>query len=289
VKEFGRGYHRYKAGQYPVPDDEDEADRLDLQHHLWLKTLDGKLFLAPLDEKNLQNVLDIGTGTGIWAIDFADEHPSAEVIGIDLSPCQPTFVPPNCRFEIDDCEEPWTFKQKFDYIHGRVLVAAFKDWPKVFKQVYDGLRPGGWFEMHEILYPPTSDDGTLKEDSAFYQWGQLMVKGCKITGRELDVASKIKDWMVDAGFTEVSEIKTVWPQNPWPKDPKQKEIGRWAMATVLDGLQGFTMALMNKVLGMSIEEIELLLLDVRKEIRDKSIHSYWPIYIVYGRKPEQEA
>jgi methylase of polypeptide subunit release factors len=33
-------------------------------------------------------VLDIGTGTGIWAIDFADEHPEAEVIGTDLSPIQ---------------------------------------------------------------------------------------------------------------------------------------------------------------------------------------------------------
>lgn len=33
-------------------------------------------------------VIDIGTGTGIWAIDFADEHPESEVIGTDLSPIQ---------------------------------------------------------------------------------------------------------------------------------------------------------------------------------------------------------
>lgn len=25
-------------------------------------------------------VLDIGTGSGIWAMDFADEHPESEVI-----------------------------------------------------------------------------------------------------------------------------------------------------------------------------------------------------------------
>lgn len=35
-------------------------------------------------------MLDLGTGTGIWAIDFADEYPSANVIGTDLSPIQPT-------------------------------------------------------------------------------------------------------------------------------------------------------------------------------------------------------
>jgi len=51
--------------------------------------LDNKLYLAPI-EKNIQKALDIGTGTGIWAIDFADEHPSATVIGTDISPIQPT-------------------------------------------------------------------------------------------------------------------------------------------------------------------------------------------------------
>lgn len=42
---------------------------LDLQHHLFLLTLDGRLCLAPIGN-NLQYVLDVGTGTGIWALDF---------------------------------------------------------------------------------------------------------------------------------------------------------------------------------------------------------------------------
>jgi methylase of polypeptide subunit release factors len=34
--------------------------------------MDGKLHLAPIEEMKggLNNVLDIGTGTGIWVIDF---------------------------------------------------------------------------------------------------------------------------------------------------------------------------------------------------------------------------
>ena len=41
---------------------------LDLQHHLFLLTFHGKLFLAPINENPL-HILDVGTGTGIWALD----------------------------------------------------------------------------------------------------------------------------------------------------------------------------------------------------------------------------
>ena len=46
----------------------------DLQHRLWLLTLgDERLFLAPILEQLITRggkVLDMGTGTGIWAIEF---------------------------------------------------------------------------------------------------------------------------------------------------------------------------------------------------------------------------
>lgn len=36
-------------------------------------------------------MLDIGTGTGLWAIEMADLFPNATVIGTDLSPVQPNW------------------------------------------------------------------------------------------------------------------------------------------------------------------------------------------------------
>ena len=39
-----------------------------------------------------QRVLDVGTGTGIWAIDFADDFPDTMVFGTDISPTQPDLV-----------------------------------------------------------------------------------------------------------------------------------------------------------------------------------------------------
>jgi ubiquinone/menaquinone biosynthesis C-methylase UbiE len=43
-----------------------------MHHHIFLKMLDGKLTLAPLDQNPPKRVLDVGTGTGIWALDFAE-------------------------------------------------------------------------------------------------------------------------------------------------------------------------------------------------------------------------
>ena len=64
--------------------------RLDLYHHLQLLSLQGELFLAKIPEKP-QRILDCGTGTGIWALDVGEVFPSAEVIGVDLSPIQPIW------------------------------------------------------------------------------------------------------------------------------------------------------------------------------------------------------
>lgn len=104
----------------------------------------GKSWRSPV--KDPKRVVDLGTGTGIWALEFADEFPQCDVLGNDLSPVQPRWVPTNVRFEVDDIEAPWTYSEKFDFIHCRSLYAAIKDWPKLVKQAYECV--------FLLLYPP---------------------------------------------------------------------------------------------------------------------------------------
>lgn len=64
--ENGRRYHAYRDGQYYMPNDDKHAEYEMLVHHLWLLTLDDQLYLAPVEQP--LRVLDVGTGTGLWAM-----------------------------------------------------------------------------------------------------------------------------------------------------------------------------------------------------------------------------
>ncbi|KAK3358186.1 S-adenosyl-L-methionine-dependent methyltransferase [Lasiosphaeria hispida] len=285
--ENGRTYHAYKDGKYILPNDIPEQDRLDLQHHLFLLTFDNQLYLSPAgrDGHALHNVLDAGTGTGIWANDLADEFPSAAIFGVDLSPIQSPFVPPNVRFQIDDLEEPWTFTTKFDFIYSRMMTAALADWPRFFQQAYDSLAPGGWVELADI-YSLQCDDGSLKKDSALRKWVDLLLEGARLLGRPFDGADKYREQLVAQGFTNVHEVIFKWPQNKWPKDRKYKEIGVWTLENVGSAMEALSSAVYTRALGWSKEDMDTLIAQARAEMRDTSIHAYWPIYVVYGQKPK---
>lgn len=137
---------------------------------------------------------------------MADAYPNCEVIGTDLSPIQPSWCPPNVKFEIDDLEEPWTYApNSFDYIHIRYMVGSVSDWTKLFRQCYTALKPGGWLETYEPEADYRSDDDTIPADAALYVWRDLFAEGGKKLGRPFtpvtdDVQRK---GVIEAGFTNM--------------------------------------------------------------------------------------
>ncbi|KAL1967102.1 hypothetical protein VTN77DRAFT_3626 [Rasamsonia byssochlamydoides] len=282
--ENGRRYHAFREGAYTLPNDEEEQDRMDLGHHIYLLLLGGKLHLSPIGS-NPQRVLDLGTGTGIWAIDFADQYPSAEVIGVDLSPIQPKWVPPNCIFEIDDFDNNWIYTRPFDFIHGRELMGFVADYGRLFCQAFKHLKSGGYLEMQTFDPQVYSDDGTLEKAKNLQVWVENLHKASEIFGKSMTLVGTWQDEMLKAGFTDIkSEIIKV-PVGTWPKDSKLKELGKYHQAQVLQAIGSYTPALYTRVLGWSREEVEVLCAAVRNEVKDRSIHIYQQAHFVYGRKP----
>ena len=224
----------------------------------------------------ISTIVDLGTGTGLWAIQFADEHPESTVIGTDLSPIQPSLVPSNCKFEVDDFDTEWTWPHQFDLIHGRMLNCCYADGKQFVQRIYDALRPGAWFEIQDASMPIRADDGTM-DGTAYEQWVEHFIEAMSRIGRNPLAPEKYGEWAKECGAINVTRIDFKWPQNAWPKDPELKELGRWHMINTLDGLQGFTMRSFTGILGMKPENVEVLLVQVRKDIRNRKIHSYWPM------------
>ncbi|KAJ5982560.1 hypothetical protein N7451_012660, partial [Penicillium sp. IBT 35674x] len=263
--ENGRRYHSYDEGEYILPNDEQEQDRLDLSHHIYLMLSKGELCRAPI--KNPKRVLDLGTGTGIWAMDFAE-------------------VPPNCRFEVDNFEQPWSYNQAFDFIHGRELEGAIRDHDTFFRNALENLNTLGWLEMVTMEPTTYSDDGTHLEATCLMEAIDHMHSGAKSFGEDLTSAVTWKDRMKTAGFINVQETILELPQNPWPKDPKLKELGRYHQLNMIEAMPAYTYALLTRMQGWDRAQIETLLVGIRRELKDTSLHLYTKVHIVYGQKPK---
>ncbi|KAF7556738.1 hypothetical protein G7Z17_g1251 [Cylindrodendrum hubeiense] len=265
-RENGRTYHKFHDGQYHFPNDEAENERLDMQHHIFYLTLNGKLGLAPPNEANfkLGRVLDLGTGTGIWAMDFGEEHPEAE---------------------IDDFEEEWTYSKPFDYIHSRMNNSSISNWEEYIRKSFDHLAPGGYVEFQEFTLP-LSDDGTLTENHALYKaMHHLGEAAAKLNHSFIDL-NTIKPMLEKAGFRDIHEYHYKWASNTWPRDAHFKEVGAWNYQNIVTGLQGFLMAALTRGLGWKAEEVDVLAAEAKRNMRDRRVHAYWPMIVVTGRKPE---
>ncbi|KAJ5630483.1 uncharacterized protein N7484_010583 [Penicillium longicatenatum] len=287
--ENGRRYHSYREGHYVLPNDDQEQDRQDLLHHVRNLVLNGALFRAPLGN-SLQRALDIGTGTGIWAIDFADSHPSAEVMGTDLSPIQPSWVPPNLQFLVDDAESPWLFStsRPFDFIHARDLGGAIADWPRLLRQAYTHLRPGGWVELQEFEVTLRSDDDSLRLAPTLCEFLGRLHEASEAFHRPMNIAEGHRQRLVEAGFKDVRDEVYKVPSSMWPKDPIQKQIGRYNLCSLLMAVESYSLALFTRVLGWSNIQTQVFLAGVRRDLNNPEVHTYCNLHVVYGRKPKHD-
>jgi hypothetical protein len=124
---------------HPYPNDKKSADNEAIAHAMFLRLLDNKPYIAPIEEP--KNIVDLGTGTGLWASLIADwfdgeERPRATVKGVDLAPQQESSVQPNLEFELDDITKDWTSNTLYDLVHIRMLWGVIGDWPKVYAESF---------------------------------------------------------------------------------------------------------------------------------------------------------
>ncbi|KAF5989750.1 TAM domain-containing protein [Fusarium bulbicola] len=282
--ENGRRYHQYRHGTYPIPNDDAEQNRDDMKHAMMLELTSGNLFFSPIVE-NPQKIIDLATGTGIWAIDVADKFPSASVVGVDLSPIQPSWVPPNLKFLVDDIEDEWMHGGDFDFVHMRCISHWLKDEVKVLRQAHDHMKPGAWIEIQELDARANCDDGSLAPDAPLAKFFDTAEQAVASFGMKFRAGENLREPLEKAGFTNVSCKVLKVPIGTWAKDKKLRLIGLYLKTAVSDMFGAMAAKPLRKVLEP--EEIEIFLADARKDLNNVNIHSYEKYYFWMGQKAQE--
>lgn len=207
--------------------------------------------------------------------DMADQYPSAEVIGTDLSAIQPEFVPPNCTFEVDDVTLEWTYPpSNFDFIHIREMFGSIPDWDYFFSQCFRCVKPGGWVEIVEHDVRPVADDDTCPEGHFFRLWGNTVIEMGAKFGKSFSIWEEAKGRLERAGFEEVVEVQYKWPMNGWSQDPKMRELGKWNQLRLHEGIEGMMLRLLTQAGGWSVDRAQLFLYEMRQTMKDYNTHAY---------------
>lgn len=235
--------------------------------------MSGRLADAPIEQP--QYVLDIGTGTGIWAIEFAEQNPKSHVIGTDLSVIQGQPRTPNCEFVLENSEtQDWLFPFQFDYVHLRGTGPCFNDIHALLQKIFHHMKPGGWIEFQdggwEIIHRNNNTRG-----SAFERWVELLKVGAAVAGRDLAKMMHYKDYLPQAGFVNVKERRTLLPITPWAKGAKMQLLGHYLGTTMISAIEGYKRYL--ALAGLSPEQSDALGAAVRRDLHDMSMQLVMPL------------
>ncbi|KAG8986801.1 hypothetical protein FRB90_003768, partial [Tulasnella sp. 427] len=274
-----------------------EHTRLDLQHDM-LTTRIGGLFLCPeavscaLEPRQgvRPAVLDVGTGSGSWAIAVARMFPHADVVGLDLAPVNPISQPPtNCQFECGDVNNDLTrFYGRFDVIHARAIIQGIRDYPAFLQEVVKMLRPGGVFisleAQFELFDAARKPFGAQSPSDPNFSWMHRLLtsagKAMRARNPGLPELERIPSRLAELGdvWQEISSTVFYTPIGAW--DPQMPPIERQVGELMARNCLQFTEAArpLLSSLGEPSEVVETWISNTQTELREAKVKQYgrWP-------------
>ncbi|WP_376793980.1 class I SAM-dependent methyltransferase [Thermogemmatispora sp.] len=273
-----RGQRRYlQEHPYLLPKDLGEINRLDFQHYMIRAALRGN-YLAPIEQP--RRILDVGCGTGQWAIELAQQFSQAEVIGLDLEQARNrSSAPPNYRFVQGDVLEGLPFEENyFDFVHQRLLILAIPlaAWPGTVQELARVTAPGGWIELVESSISPNDFVPCGPAMRQLLNWmGQLAaLRGLDAQGV---VMQSLERYLAEAGLINIQRHVLEWPIGDWG--------GRLGSLGALD-LKEAARAVSAPVaarFGISEQEVLTVIEQASQEWNELQTRGY--LVVVYGQKP----
>ncbi|KAK0194735.1 S-adenosyl-L-methionine-dependent methyltransferase [Armillaria mellea] len=127
-----------------------EWERLDEFHHGMKSFLKGRLSFAPIEDP--RRIIDVGAGSGAWAIQAAEIFPESQIVAADIKPLPPRPFPSNVSFQELDIVNPLAvveLAESFDVVHIRLLFYHVCCISAVLKNATRLLKPNGWILIED--------------------------------------------------------------------------------------------------------------------------------------------
>jgi len=95
-------------------------------------------------------------------------------------------------------------------------------------------------------------------------------------GKDFTHSRRYKQYFEKAGFVDVTEEHFQWPIGPWAKGERLKMMGMLFRQELVQGLDGVTMALLTRGLGIEPGKVKGWIEEARGNMMDSGIHAYMP-------------
>ncbi|KAJ7882150.1 S-adenosyl-L-methionine-dependent methyltransferase [Mycena leptocephala] len=202
---------------------EDETRRLDALHTAFTRYFSGKLSLAPIDDTQPQKILDLGGGSGAWAIHAATHFPEAEVLSVDISPLPERKIPRNLSFKLADlAKELDVDKESFDIVHARFVMLHIPNGEDAVKRAADLVKPGGFLIIDDVDLASMLHTG----GPAVRRGASMMIEAFKSRKADGEIGRKLGSIISATGyFPDVQVRKIAVPLSGAGATAAENELG----------------------------------------------------------------
>lgn len=298
--EYGRGLNNYSE-IYSLPADDEEFERLDMQHALFAEVM-GKYpppmpeVLADDTSGEIKACLDLGCGSGSWILDVAHDFPHCSTVAVDLVPMQVLNMPPNCRSEVDDINLGLQhFYNDFNVVHARLVSSGIRDYAGLIDEVSQTLRPSGLVDLMEFDFRVYGLDKKPMLGHDAPSWWARWMNQCHIAvlqrGGEPDAANHLHRWISEHGAFEDVVYREFWlPTSPWRKGSDPESMRQNRIATIFrQDVLAFLKSGRPLLLGTGLPEsyVDELENNAARELLEAKVPTYIFVEHVYARRKQQ--
>lgn len=260
---------------YALANDAPEWERLDDQHKGINDYLEKKLLLAPI--KNPKKILEVGSGSGAWAIQAAQTYPEAEVLAIDIAPLPPRPLPSNLKYKNLNVTQPLPLDPaSFDVVHARFVLVHLPEFPEVLKRIIQLVKPGGFLLIEDNEHRVFGDIGP--GTTRFFEVYNGYMKS---RGADPMTGPKLEPLLRESGaFREVFSHKIEAPVSGKTDDPNLAVLGEIMKISLLRAFRDVEPRMVT--FGMT-QEVQNNLF---RELEDNSRNLYVHIHVTWAQKRE---